>query len=228
MLARAPNLPDARSRQVVTEGLRWALENPENFFTHLRDRVHRNMHSPNFVAFTVLMDGLERTSKAWASPVREIVHDAQSQFEKTFRTWHEVHSRPDLAEIEPVRWPGEDEHLLLSAAPGSVLRIATDETSPGLQVTDVVLWLFKRVVTDREIGPRGARLLDRVFLRGSQNDFSFAGVGDILEQKIDEIMEAPLSEEQMAAAARLMARAEENRVAAMREYLANKASQGER
>jgi Protein of unknown function (DUF3800) len=225
MLARASNLPDARSRQLVTEALEWALENPENFSTHIRDKINRNTHSPNFVAFTNLIDGLGMASKAWKSPVREIVHDEQSQFERTLRQWHAVFSRPDLAKVEPWYWPGENEPLTLSKAPGSKFRMAREEASPGLQVVDVVLWLFKRVVTDKDIGPRGARLLNRVFQRGSQNDLSFVGVGAAVEQKLDEIMDTPLTEQQITDGARLMAKSEENRIAAMKGYMAQKAAE---
>ena len=172
------------------------------------------------------MDGLDKASKAWKSPVREIVHDEQSQFERTLRQWHAVFSRPDLADGEPTYWPGEDEPLSLSKAPGSKFRMATEETSPGLQVIDVALWLFKRVVTDKDIGPRGARLLNRVFQRGSQNDLSFVGVGAALEQKLGETMDAQLTEQQMEDGARLMAKAEENRIAAMKDYTMKKAAEG--
>lgn len=227
MLALAPNLPDARSRVIVTEALQWALANPENFSTHLRDKINRNAHTPNFVAFSNLMDGIGRASKAWNRPVREIVHDRQSQFEKTLTQWHQIYSRPELANGDPIHWPGEDEPITLGRVPGSRFRVATEETSPGLQVIDVVLWLFTRVVTNKEIGPRGARLLMRVFQRGYQNDLSFDGVGDAVERKLEEIWDAPVTEEQKRTGAELMAKSEQNRITAMREDVAKKASEAE-
>jgi hypothetical protein len=115
--------------------------------------------------------------------------------------------------------------MALSRVPNSQFRMATEETSPGLQVVDVVLWLFRRVVADKEIGPRGARLLTRVFQRGYQSDFSFDGVGSAVERKLDEIWNAPISDEQTQAGTELMAKSEENRIAAMRGYVAKKASE---
>ena len=167
--------------------MQWAITNPENFSTHIHDKVYRNAHSPNFVAFSNLMDGLDKASKAWNRSVREIVHDRQNQFEKTFVHWHAIYSRPELAKEEPVRWPGEQEPISLSKAPGSKLRLDTEDNSPGLQVVDVVLWLFKRAMTGQDIGPDGARLLNRVFQRGWQVDLSFEGVGCSLGEKLDEI-----------------------------------------
>jgi hypothetical protein len=225
MLAGSSNLPDERSRQVVTEALQWAIANPENFSTHLRDKINRNAHTPNFVAFSSLVNGINRTSKAWNRPVREIVHDQQSQFDKTLRQWHEVYSRPELAEGKPIHWPGEDEPIMLGKVPGSRFRMATEDTSPGLQVIDVVLWLFKRATSDKEIGPRGARLLTRVFQRGYQNDMSFDGVEEAVERKLEELWNAPVTEEQQRFGAEWMAKSEENRIAAMREYAARKAAE---
>lgn len=223
MLARAPNLPDARSRDIVTDSFQWALANPENFTTHIRDKINRNAHTPNFVAFSNLMDGIHRASKTWNRPVREIVHDRQAQFEKTLVQWHEVRSRPEPPDNEPIHWPGENEPITFSRVPGSLFRMATEETSAGLQVIDVVLWLFKRVVTDKEIGPRGARLLTRVLQRGYQNDLSFAGVGDAVERQLADIWNTPIAEEQKRIGAELIAKSEEDRIAAMRDYVAEKA-----
>jgi hypothetical protein len=47
LLARMPLMKDVGARQRITEALQWALENPENFTTHIRDKVGRHGHSPN-------------------------------------------------------------------------------------------------------------------------------------------------------------------------------------
>ena len=223
MLERASNLPDARSRQLVSEALQWAIDNPENFSTYLRDKVSRYGHSPNFVAFTNLMHGLDKISKRWDRPVREIVHDRQSQFERTLQQWHEVFSRPELSDAEPIRWLGEPEPWSVGKVAGSAFRITTEDDSAGLQVIDVVLWLFKRTLTAKEIGPQCARLMQRVFQRGQQDDMSFAGVGKSTEQTMDTIMNSPQTDEQQAAAAEMIARNEEHRLGAMQRYAEEKA-----
>jgi hypothetical protein len=94
-------------------------------------------------------------------------------------------------------------------------------------VIDVVLWLFKRVVADKEIGPRRARLLKRVFQRGYQSDLSFDGVGDAVERKLEEIWDSPVTEEQKQTVAALMDKSKENRITAMREHVAKKALEAE-
>ncbi len=117
----------------------------------------------------------------------------------------------------PVSCPTDGVHLKL--------RIDTEDNSPGLQVIDVVLWLFKRIITDRDIGPQGARLLNRVFQRGWQNDLSFDGVGNAAEKQLEEIWNAPVSEEQAHLGAELLAREQDNRMAALKAYLAETAGE---
>lgn len=215
MLARVELLPDARSRELITGALTWALANPSAFATHLRDKTSRNGHAPNFVAFTNLVRGIDQASKAWKRPVREIVHDRQSQFEKSLTQWHDIYSRPELAGVEPISWPGEDAPFSPAQVTGSTFRMACEEESAGLQVVDVVLWLFKRALAGKEIGPRSAALLQRVYRRGYQNDLSFDGVGAQVEQKLEEIYAAPVSQEALERGGVMIAAAEDKRRAAL-------------
>jgi hypothetical protein len=220
LLGNAHYLPDARSQQVVTEAMQWAIDNAENFSIHTKSKAFRYSHSPNFVAFTSLVRGIDEASKVWDSPVREIVHDRQKEMETTFRFYHEIMVN---ASEDVLHWPG-DAPLSMRLAPGSALRMATKQTSPGLQVIDVILWLLKRTLTGQDIGPEGARLLQRVFIRGRQSDLSFAGVGQQLEIEMQEVMNAPFGEDKQAFSRNFLARSEQNRQIAMAEYTAKKAA----
>ncbi len=223
MLRGVHNLPDARSREVATEAFEWALRNPENFTTHIRDKVSRYGHSPNFVAFTNLMRGLDDIARTLGRPVREIIHDQQDQFERTLQQWHGLFARPDIADQEPLHWPGDPEPRHVGQVSGSAFTFKTEEQSPGLQVIDVILWLFKRTLTGRDIGSQSERLLQRVFLRGKQNDLSFAGVGHQLNETMDSVMNSPMPDEQLATGNQMVARHNEDRLAAMKRYAEDKA-----
>jgi hypothetical protein len=221
LLANAHRLPDARSQQVVTEAMNWAIDNPENFASsRAESKAFRYSHSPNFVAFTSLVRGIDEASKVWDSPVREIVHDRQTEMETVFRIYHEIVTN---ASETVFRWPG-DAPLSMRLVPGSALRMATEETSPGLQVIDVILWLFKRTLTGQDIGPEGARLLQRASTRGRQSDLSFAGVGQQLKMEMQEVMNAPLGEDRQTFSRNFRARTEQRRQTGMAEYAAHKAA----
>ena len=225
LLANADRLPDSRSQKVVTEAMKWAIDNPENFASSRGNNgAFRYSHSPNFVAFTSLVRGIDEASKVWDSPVREIVHDRQTQMETVFRIHHELVTN---ASEDVFRWPG-DAPLSMRQVSGSTLRMATEETSAGLQVIDVILWLFNRTLTGQDIGPEGARLLQRVFMRGRQSDLSFSGVGQQLEMEMREVMSAPFGEDKQAFSRDFRARTEQNRQLAMAEYAAKKAPSSDR
>lgn len=72
LIGRVGELPDQRSRDVVSETLAWARDNPDTIHIHLDSRQARNGHMPNMVAFANLLDGLEGFSKRWDRRVRRI------------------------------------------------------------------------------------------------------------------------------------------------------------
>ena len=220
LLGNAHYLPDARSQQVVTEAMQWAIDHPENFSIHTKRKAFRYSHSPNFVAFTSLVMGIDEVSKAWSSPVREIVHDRQVEMQTTLRFHHEIVTN---ASERVFHWPGSAPISMRQVA-GSALRMATEETSPGLQVIDVISWLFRRALTGEDIGSDGERLLQRVFRRGRQSDFSFTGVGEELEVEMRELMNAPFGEDKQEFSRNFRAKTEQNRQIAMAEYASKKAA----
>ncbi|MFT9206421.1 DUF3800 domain-containing protein [Acetobacter orientalis] len=225
MLHNVQFVPDARSRKIITDALEWAIENPEEFSTHMSEKALRYQHSPNFVAFTNLLDGLQDASERWKRPVREIVHDAQAEVEQVFATWHATISKPELANAETLSWPGENKPFMIQKVTGSTFRTATEEESAGLQVIDVVLWCFMRFFSGKEIGQEAAKLLNWVMKRAYQHDFSFEGVGRQVEAEIGNIMNADMTEEQLAEGRKLCAGMEAQRQALVSTHSIRKAGE---
>jgi hypothetical protein len=122
MLDNVQFVPDVRSRQITTDSLEWAIANPEEFSTHMSEKALRYQHSPNFVAFVNLLDGLQNASERWKRPVREIVHDKQAEVEKAFATWHATISKPELANAEGLSWPSESKAFKVQKVTGSTFR----------------------------------------------------------------------------------------------------------
>lgn len=223
LLERSQLLPDARSRQIVSEALKWAIDNPDNFSTHMRDNVSRQGHSPNFVAFDLVMDGLEKFSKSWRRPIREIIHDEQSEFQKMLQEWHAIWSGPNLRDAEPFALPGGEAHSLSRGA-GSNFRVSSEDHSAGLQVIDTVLWLFKRAQDGKELGSDCQALLDQVYKRGFQHDFSFNGVGYDMDARLAQLYSTPLSAEQQAKSKEMLTDFEARRNQQMQEHADERAA----
>ena len=164
-------VPDARSRQVLTDGLEWAKQHPESIQIHTDRKIARKGHFPNMVAFTNLLDGLEDHSKRFKRPVARITHDKQSEFQKTLELYHEMFS---TASAEEIRWAGET-HVFQKVV-GSQFEVKEDSASPGIQIADIVLWLYHQFRKGKSLPQRCMAILGYVIENGWESDFSFDGV----------------------------------------------------
>lgn len=193
VLALLPGVADTGLRERIGPAIEWARENPEAIYFHSDGRIARQGHLPNLVGFGNLMDGVEVQSQSWRRPVRRIRHDRQSEFEAALRWWHELY-----ANASPERVPlMMGEMFKAQRAGGSTFEISTAEASPGIQVTDVIMWLFNRLNREKEIGPDSWRLMQWVFRRSRQNDFSFDGVLSAIDAQYGHIMEGPMAEDRL-------------------------------
>lgn len=203
LLPRIESLPDQRSQDLVHDALDWVIANPEALQIHTKTKHARLTHMPNMVAFANLLGGLQFLSEKMRRPVKRITHDRQDQFEKTLEAWHELYSR---ASNDQIHVPGEV--YTLQKVPGSSFELKADEDSSGLQVIDIILWVFRQFMRGREILPRTSRLLDDAMKKGWQSDFSFRGAGELTEARLDEVFQAEVSETQMQQAHEMLAQFE--------------------
>lgn len=187
LLARVPALSDLRSREVVSETLAWSRDHPEALDIFIAGRQAKNGHMPNMVAFGNLLDGLEGFSKRWRRPLKKIIHDRQSQFEGSLAEWHEMFS---TASDEPIQRPGET--IVFQKVAGSTFEVSASDDSAGIQIADLILWLFRQHLSGKRLPTASAQLLSYVFKKGYQSDFSFDGVGEQVENQYRQIMATDL------------------------------------
>lgn len=211
-------LLDQRSRQLITEAIDWAIKNPESIYIHINSKAARLGHLPNLAVFPSLLDGIEQRSKMWKRKVVEIVHDRQSQFQGTLRNWHELHKN---ATPEVISWTMGEKYALRRVE-GSEFRISSAHESAGIQAIDAVLWLFKRVIDEKPLGYRSARLMNHVFKRAYQNDLSFDAVGRWLHVFFEDLYSKPFTEEHLKRAEEYGRLAEQRRQAEMLRYAQQK------
>jgi hypothetical protein len=148
LIERVDEVPDQRSRQIISDALAWARDHPETIHLHLDTRQARNGHMPNMVAFANLLEGLESFSKKWDRRVRRITHERQSEFDKTLKEWHEMHS---TASDEPIHMPGEV--IVFQKVVGSEFEVKEDSESAGIQAIDIVLWLYLQYTREADFPP---------------------------------------------------------------------------
>jgi hypothetical protein len=207
------NVPDARSREIFRDALGFVIEHP-NAIHFGEDSVFAGKgHLPNFVAFVNMLDGLDRFSKKWNSKVQLITHDEQAEFSKTFREAHEFFRG---LPAEKIRWAGEEYSLQKVRDSDFVMR--PDTESPGVQMADVILWLYSQKLKGKALPGSCERLLNLVFKKGYQNDFSFGGVEAAMMPHFDEVMRADFSPERWEAARTIQANVEKKRVELVEAY----------
>jgi hypothetical protein len=214
LLGRVGHLPDAGSREVVSEAVQWAIDNTDQLTLHADNKEARYGHLPNMVGFRSLIDGIEAQSRKWGKGVKVIVHDEQTQFERNLKNWHEMYSN---ASDETIYWPGEEPHSL-RAVGGSKLVMSRHHDSPGIQVVDTILWLNKRRVDEKPFGEATADLLHSALKKTWHYELSFKHVGAQLKEQLDRVNIAPLSQEQIERGAAMQKHEREARAAALAEF----------
>jgi Protein of unknown function (DUF3800) len=206
-------IPDQRSREILGEGLKWARTHPESIQIHTDRKLSRQGHFPNLVAFTNLLDGLEQFSRERHKRVARITHDRQNEFAKALAMWHELFSN---AAPDQVRWAGET--YSLQRVVGSEFEVKEDSLSPGIQVADVVLWLYGQHHKRKPLSPKCSAIIQYVLSHGWENDFSFAGVEQSYLQKFGTMLTTPLTAEQEECARAMLLNVEKARQESMAQY----------
>ncbi|MBI1211805.1 MAG: hypothetical protein GC190_10115 [Alphaproteobacteria bacterium] len=213
LLSNLDRLPGEGWREIFRRGLEWARDHPESIQIHMDRRSARQGHFPNLVAFANLLEGLEDHSRRVKRRVARITHDTQSEFEQTLAAWHDLLSN---ASPEEIKWAGET-HSMQRVA-GSEFEVKADETSAGLQIVDIVLWLYRQYLKEKPLSPGCKAILTYVFEHGWESDFSFVGVGRMYHEKWDTIINTPLTDEQEVQARKMLAESEQARQDSMARY----------
>lgn len=211
--ARLHLLPDQGSRDVLTKGLDWVVAHPECVQFATEQKLAKQGHFPNLVAFANLLQGLQTFSKLWRKRVARITHDEQNEFGKSLGSWHGLFSNaaPDVIE-----WVGES--YSLQWTPGSRFVMKPDVESAGIQMADVALWLYGQFLKGKELQGNCLRLLELILDRGWHNDFSFAGVEEAMMEQWGEVFFGPVESEKLVLAAEMLKQAEQRRLASMAQY----------
>lgn len=209
-------LPDQRSREVLGQGLDWVIIHPEAIHFANEQKVARQGHYPNLVAFSNLLRGLQQFSQRWNRKVAQIAHDEQSEFGRALQTWHSLFSNaaPDIIE-----WVGE--RFSLQLAPGSKFVTMRDEQSAGIQMADVALWLYGQAIRGKTLPEKCEQILLLVFERGWRDDFSFAGVERSLMNRWENVFSGTMDEAKLNSAKRLLAESEARRRSSMAQFEAD-------
>ena len=207
VLQRIDLLPDARSRQLIGETLSWARNNIDEFSFWCLRTQEKYSHLPNIFTIPSLFYGISKAARHWDSEVDSIIHDQQSQFRGTLRHWHSLSLRwyslfmsndPKIvARFE--EFFGYEFGEIPNQFPyirDSEFEVVDSKSSPGLQVVDVVLWTFSRIVANKPLGTISSELCELCFSMEDMFIMSLDWINSGLEDTMSALMSQPMSEEQ--------------------------------
>ena len=174
LLLRIPNIPDARSREIMTDALTYVIKNPDAIVYNVNTPRDRLQIAPNLIGFQSVMLGIAKRLKEDGIEASKIIVDQQSQFNGAQKKLSEFYASNNslCSEMGP-GLPEAD----FTGIPETPIECISGTKSIGLELVDIYLWVFKRAMEQKTLA---APLYDLI---NSQSE-----VGEIDEVSINAII----------------------------------------
>ncbi len=173
LLERVDWLPDQRSRELVSGGLKWAAANPFEIDYGVSNKDSALQISPNLVGFQQVLQHVAQQSARQSRKVRAITVDRQTQFNKAQAELADIYKRMRGfdGEIGP-GMPKFDWSMMPEVPP----KFCAGDESAGLELVDLTLWVAKRMTENKPLSPELGALFDAQAKRGRTDEVSLAGL----------------------------------------------------
>jgi hypothetical protein len=185
-------LPDARSRELLGGALIWAAKNPNELSYNAKTKSDKLSIMPNVVGFQSVMMGIAARMQKCSHKSARVVVDQQTQFNRAQKTLHDYYIA--LSKVKHESGPGLPE-MNLKKLPNSPIEFLAGERSYGLELVDIYLWIFKRLMEEREVAPELVMLIQPYLRRGRTDEISINALALRWTKWFDELPEP--SEEQI-------------------------------
>jgi len=212
--SRLNHLSDARSRELIGDTLAWAIANPREISYNVSSKDQILQVTPNIIGFQSVMHGIAGRLRTIGRAASRIVVDRQSQFNKSQQTLAQWYA--SAAGMRMPTGPGMPE-VNFQGMPTIPIEFKAGTESAGLELVDVYLWTFKRVLEQKEIAQELYPLINHQLHRGKTDEVSLAAIAERWtrwEQGVPQLSEMPA--EQLARGRELHLIEENRRLAAVR------------
>lgn len=199
LLARVQGLPDARSIELISDSLRWAAQNPAEIYYNAKTKKDRLSVMPNIIGFQSALLGIASRLKKTEKKASKIIVDQQSQFNKAQKTLAEFYAA--ARNVPFVSGPGLPE-ISFSGMPTIPIEFSSGRISPGLELTDLYLWIFKRAIENNELAPELYALVKTQLNRGQRDEISLNALMERWSKHFENIPEP--TQDRLAAGKALM------------------------
>lgn len=216
LLERVEGFSDGRARQVIGDALRWTALNPVAIGYHATDKDQIKQISPNIIGFQSVMHGIAARLRQRAKRASRIVVDRQTQFNQAQKTLADFYAA--ASGVRSSMGPGMPV-INFSSMPKTSIEFVAGDSSAGLELVDVYVWLFKRGFEGKTLAPEFAPLINGQLTKGKTDEMSLDALDKRWSRWFDQIPELEdMSAEQQANAVEIINRQETARLAAMGDF----------
>lgn len=191
--SRITQIPDRRSQELIGDALRWAIANPNDIYYNCKTKKDVLTITPNVIGFQTVMHGIARRLKA-PRAFASITVDQQSQFNKAQKNLAEFY-----ASARDIPWeagPGMPK-MDLRKIPEAPIIFRSSKESVGLELVDVYLWIFKRLMEGQEIPPEFYPLIKAQANKAVTDEISIGAISKRWSRWFNELPE-PTAEQMEA------------------------------
>ncbi len=212
LLMRLEHLPDARAQQLIGDTLLWAAKNPGELMFNAKGKAEQLSIMPNMIGFQSVMIGIaKRLLKAKRNASR-IVVDRQSQFNKSQKSLAQFYAAASSTQF--ANGPGLPE-ISFKGVPDIPIEISSGMSSCGLELVDVYLWIFKRLLEEQNVAPELRMLAKTQFHKGRTDEISLRAIASRWEKWFEQLPDP--TEEEITRASEMQATDEARRLRAVNE-----------
>jgi hypothetical protein len=172
--ARVCRLPDQRSQQVIGDALHWAKNNPEKIHYNIKCKEDLLSITPNVIGFQFVMHGIALHALKQKKQASKIVIDQQIQFNKSQKKLSEIYAdnRNTLLKTG-VGLPD----INFKGMPTVPISFSSSTDSPGLELVDIFLWIFKRQLEGKNLERELLPIIHSQIHRGRTDELSIEAIG---------------------------------------------------
>lgn len=207
---RVGKLPDERSRTLIYDTLNWAENNPSEIYYNAKRKKDMLSITPNLIGFQSVMHGITLRLQRNGKKASKITVDQQSQFNKAQKTLADFYA--SAIDVPMVTGPGLPE-ISFKGMPTIPISFMSSNNSAGLELVDIYLWIFKRLIEGNDLAPEVYPIFQKQTHRSRTDEISINAIASRWQKWFDDLPEP--TDEQMEKAKELMALDEQRRLDGM-------------
>lgn len=173
LLRRVKFEPDQKIKKVLNDSLTWAAKNPDRIGYNVTSRKSALDISPNVIGFQFVMHGIAARVEEEGRGAVKIVVDRQGEFNRSQELLAKFYA--DTKEVSWVVGPGLPV-MDLKNMPEIPISCTPGDSSAGLELVDIYLWLFKRCFDGRDVPGALRGIIDGLLKESRTDEISLSGI----------------------------------------------------